>query len=281
MSNMLTKYEIQGQHAASKFNDVNYMRSHHPALFSTEAHPKMSERYAFTHTYDIVDALQKKDYGIATIQGGYNRFDQLLVRMRHRQYIDTDVRHADGAPELIIIDSHDGSKALKLALGYIRFVCMNGCIAGDLLYHRSFRHNSRDLMTDVMIEVLSINSYVASLTQSVDAMRQYRTTIGDRLRLADIATIQRFGDDRDETFKLHMRNKLLTRRRREDTAEDLHTVVNVIQENSLRGGFSYDSRPMSPRGRMMRARPVNSINTNVKLNTALWNEATTIMQRAA
>ena len=153
MSNMLTKYEIEAQQAASKFDDVHYMRTHHPALFSTEAHPKMSERYSFTHTYDVVKALNEKDYSIVSIQGGDTRFSHLLVRMRHQEYFDMRDRHTDGAPELIIIDSHDGSKSLRLALGYIKFLCMNGCIAGDLIYNRRFRHNQRDLMAQVMLEV--------------------------------------------------------------------------------------------------------------------------------
>jgi len=281
MTNMLTKYEIQGQHAASKFGDINYMKSYHPALFSTEAHPKMSERYAFTHTYDIVDALQKQEYRIVSIQGGDTRFSQLLVRMRHLNYIDMYDENADGAPELVIIDSHDGTKSLRLALGYIRFLCMNGVIAGDMLYNRMFRHNSRDLMPNVMLEVKDISSYVTSLTSSIDEMRNYHTTTADRIRLADIATIQRFGADRDETFKLNMRYSLLHRRRRQDTAEDLHTVVNVIQENAIRGGFTYCANPHARQMRMVKSRPVNSIDTNVKLNTALWNEATKILHPLA
>jgi Domain of unknown function (DUF932). len=278
---MLTKQEIEAGRIADRFGDVQHMRNICPALFSTEAHPRMSDRYAFTHTYDIVDALQKKDYKVVSIQGGDTRFSKLLVRMRHRQYIESPSIQADGAPELIIMDSHDGTKALKLALGYMRFVCMNGCIAGDLLYNRVFRHASRDLMAQVMLEVNDIGTYVNTLTHSVDAMRNYRTTIGDRIHLADVVTNARFGSDRGETFKLNMRPKLLHRRRHEDTAEDLHTVVNVIQENAIRGGLQYCTDTHSARGRMIRSKPVNEVNKSVAINTQLWNEATVIMQKAA
>ena len=63
----------------------------------------------------------------------------------------------------------------------------------------------------------------------------------------------------------------------EDTAEDLHTVVNVIQENALRGGFHY----LSPTQMMVKTRSYNDVTRNVAINTALWNEATVIMQQAA
>ena len=277
MSTMLTKHEIEAQEAASRFSDVDFMKRNFPALFATEAHPKMSERYSFTHTYDVVKALQEKDYGITSIQRGNEQFGHLLVRMRHRQYIDTRRPDTDGAPELVIIDSHDGSKSLRLALGYIKFLCMNGCIAGDMIYNKRFRHNQRDLMSQVMLEVADINQYVDTLTRNVDEMRNYQTDIAERMRLADIATIQRFSDKRDESFKTHMRSKMLHRRRHGDTADDLHTVVNVIQENVMRGGLQYHSATNI----RLKSKPINDVSRNVAINTALWNEATTIMQEAA
>jgi hypothetical protein len=274
---MLTKQEIEAGRVAERFGDIQHMRNTCPALFSHEAHPRMSEKYAFTHTYDIVDALRRMNYRIVSIQGGDTRFSHMLIRMRHMLYLEDIRPDTDGAPELIIIDSHDGSKSLRLALGYIRFACMNGCIAGDMLYNRTFRHNRGDLMAAVMLEVQDINSYVATLQSNVTAMRHFRTTIGDRIRLADVATNIRFADDPAETFKLNMRSKLLYRRRRGDTEEDLHTVVNVIQENAIRGGFHY----LSPTDRHLKSKPVNDVTRNVAINTALWNEATTIMQKAA
>jgi hypothetical protein len=189
--------------------------------------------------------------------------------MRHEAY---DKR--DEAPEVIIIDSHDGSKRLKLMLGMIKLICMNGMVAGDLLYAKSFIHLAPDLMQQVLLELEDIQVHIDKLKQRVDAMKAYNTSVGERYALADAATYVRFGAERHASFVADMRPHLLEVRRNEDRKLDLYTVMNVIQENVLRGGMYYQTHRT-----YRRMAPINNVNRNVSINQALWSRAEELVAR--
>ena len=267
----LSKHEIEGIDTARVFENADEMHSRAPALFATHPHPKMSSRYSFTNTYDILLHIHNKGFRVRSVQGGEKTYSKVMVRMRHGGY---DLR--DDAPEIVLLDSHDGSRRLKLMLGIIRFICMNGCVAGDMLYARSFIHLAPDLMQQIMLELEDIQEPINRLQQRVNRMKAYETSIGERLALADAAIKARFEGERPASFYTDMRRNILHTRRVDDESNDMYTVMNVIQENVLRGGMSYETR-----NRIQRVAPINAVDRNVTINQTLWREAENLIERKA
>lgn len=260
---LLSEPEMQAIDTAKVFEDHDEMQRRAPALFALQAHPKMSEKYAFTNTYDILLHIHNKGFKVTSVMGGSKKFNKFMVRMRHK---DLDLR--DRAPEIIIIDSHDGTSRIKLVLGMIEFICMNGMVAGDLLYSKSFVHRVPDLMAQIMLEVDDIQTPIDNMLKRVERMQNYQTNVGERMLLADAATRVRFGDDRPAGFIADMRRRLLEVRRAADNDNNLYTVMNVIQENILRGGMHYQSG-----NRLLRMAPINNVGRNIDINQRLWQEA--------
>jgi hypothetical protein len=60
--------------------------------------------------------------------------------------------------------------------------------------------------------------------------------------------------------------QVLRPRRSADTAPDLWTTFNAVQENILRGGLL----ARNAQGSRTRTREIRGIDQNVKLNRALW-----------
>jgi len=271
-----TDYELDAEENAAVFMDVNEMQRRAPALFATTAHPRMSDRYSFTNTYDIVLAMHNRGYRVVSIQGGEKQYKKVMVRMRSTDYDIDNLRNSSKsvayAPELVLLDSHDGSSRIKLCLGVIKFACMNGVIAGDFLYSRSYVHYSQDLMSQLRLDLEDVDQHINQLHQRVGAMRSYRTTLAERILLADTAVKKRWGDERDGDFVANVRDKMLRVRRDADDELDLFTAMNVIQENVLRGGSSYITND-----RMQRIRPITQVDRNVHINQALWLCAEQIM----
>jgi hypothetical protein len=210
--------------------------------------------------------------------GGTTAYAALIVRMRMP---DHGRKEDGGAPELIIGDSHNGTKPAKLLLGYINFLCMNGMIAGDMLYHRKFIHRTRDLMHQLRLELEDIDTSVRKLMMRVNAMRNYNTTIGEQIQLTDAAMEERFVTRSDQhlsgDFKVDMRRKLLNRNRDGDKRNDMFTIMNVIQENLIRGGAHYIS---STSNRLIRMKPIAAVDRNMNINQRIWVEAERIMSNA-
>jgi hypothetical protein len=273
MNVQLTKHEQQAMQAASMFTDSSDMYKRFPSLFATEAHPRMSAKYAFTNTYDILLHMHNKGFRVVSVMGGDHRFKKVMIRMRSIYYDTRD----GSSPEVIVLDSHDGTTRLKMCMGVIRFACMNGVIAGDLFYSRAFTHRAPDLMQQVMLELEDIHIHTTKLIQRITAMRNRSTNIGERIALADAVVKARWGEDKDASFVADMRQRLLHVRRDEDTENDVYTVMNVIQENALRGGMSY----ITANNRIANVRPISDVRRNLNINQTLWNTAETMLAEAA
>ncbi len=125
----------------------------------------------------------------------------------------------------------------------------------------------------------------------IEEMKQIQLTRREQLLLAEYALKARFGSlepvqeppaaiegeyrevveaEPSTALVTYSPESLLRRRRREDLADDLDTVVNVIQENSLKksGAVGLDTK-----GRRHRSRAVKGIDTTIKVNTLLWQFA--------
>lgn len=268
-----TAAELTAEQNAAVFEDANEMMARCPALFATTAHPKMSERYSFTNTYDIVLMMHNRGYRVTSVSGGEQKFGKVMVRMRNTNYFDGAMPFA---PEVLVLDSHDGSRRLKAMLGAIKFACMNGVIAGDFIYARSYLHYSRDLMSQIRLDMEDIDQHTDKLIQRIAKMREHKTTLAERMLLADTAVKQRYGEDRDGAFVADVRQKMLNVRREEDNDNDLFTAMNVVQENILRGGGYY-----TVNNRVQHMRPITQVDRNVHINQALWQCAEDIMKKAA
>jgi hypothetical protein len=268
----ISDVEKKANEIGLRFEDSNFMYKHVPALFATTAHPNMSQRYAFTNTYDILMHMHRRGFGITSVMGGTSMYNKVMVRMRNPDY---GSKNGD-APEFLVLDSHDGTSPIKLLLGFIRGACLNGCIAGDMLYARSFRHTAPDLMDQIYLELRDIDTHVRALVARIDAMRGYKTTIGEQLVLADAAIKARYGDDKDASFIADMRKLALNVRRTEDKETDLYTIMNVVQENIIRGGLAY----VNSNRRLQRMRTIGAVDRNLHINQRIWLEAERIMSHA-
>lgn len=257
---IFTEDEKHSLDTARMFANPHALAQRVPALFNQHPHPKLSGQYAFTNTYDIVAAINKRcGYRPTSIQGGNMKYSKLLIRMRMPS------QQEDG-PEIIIIDSHDGTSSLQVALGWITFACMNGLIAGPKLYHKAVRHTAPDLMAQVMLEIDDIHAHVKQLDDRMSKLRETPAKRHHIHALARAAIASRWNDERleDNEFVFQMVKKLETKHRPEDHEPTLYRVLNTVQENILRGGFRY-----STQGQRRMLQDVRSVNRNVQINQAL------------
>ncbi len=84
------------------------------------------------------------------------------------------------------------------------------------------------------------------------------------------ALTYRYGDEHQPVTTAD----ILTPRRREDYGKDLWSAYQTIQENMLKGGIS----GRSAKGKRIHTRAIHSIDTDIKLNRALWVMAETLLE---
>jgi hypothetical protein len=236
-----------------------------PSVMAEEAHESRGERYAFIPTINVIDGLRNNGFQPFEVSQTKVRdqskreFTKHMVRLRQS---GVNVSGAE-VPEIILLNSHDGSSSYQLLSGFFRFVCANGLIAGDVQNDIRVRH-SGNVVDDVIEGATRVLDNLELTNNSIDTFKSTKLEFEEQLVFANSALQLRWGDNAPVVAE-----SLLRSRRFEDQKSDLWTTFNRVQENLLRGGLN----GRSASGRRSTTRAIGGVNENVKLNRALWSLA--------
>src|SRR5699024_1506670 len=130
---------------ASRFGHVNQIRRDRPltreelmqvvpSVFGEDTHTSRSENYTWIPTITVLESLQRE---------GFQPFFACQTRVRDpgRRCYTKHMRHQPRAgqitgqhvPEIILLNSHDGSSSYQMLPGYFRAICTNGLVCGQSL----------------------------------------------------------------------------------------------------------------------------------------------------
>ena len=272
---------------AARFDDgaralsEDEMRRAAPSIFAARPHVSRSERFRAIPTIEVLRGLEKEGFLAVGARQSASRdasktdYTRHMIRLRRldnaRQY-----RVGDTVCEIILRNANDGTSAYELMAGLFRIRCLNSLVARIATIDSIRVRHSGDALAKV------IDGTYRVLTQAeavLAAPRDWaRIALDDdaKTALAASAHTLRFGDADGKAKTPIKPAQLLTPRRADDRADDLWTVMNVIQENIMRGGLSArapattDQHGRWRRGRLVTTRAVNNIDQDVRLNRALW-----------
>jgi hypothetical protein len=237
-----------------------------PSVLASEAHESRGDRYAFIPTIQVLDGLRENGFQPFEVRQTRVRdtnkreHTKHIVRLRHPDAIGTK----DEVPEIILLNSHDGSSSYQLLAGFFRFVCSNGLIAGDVLNDVRIRHTG-NVVDNVIEGSFRVLDNVEKATARIE---QYKSTLisapeADAFANAALQLRWEPGEAPVRT------DQILRARRWDDRSSDLWSVFNRTQENLLQGGL----RGRGQTGRRTTTRAVSGVNENVRLNRSLWTLA--------
>lgn len=250
--------------------DESTLRVVVPALYATQPHSNMSDRYAYANTRELIEPLLKRGWRVGTAGQAKTRAHEKLSTtnfMLSLFHPSHTLEHVASQPRIIVQDSHDGTKALRINLGIFRYVCANGLIIGDSLYHRRIKHNSNDIIGDALMAFDETIESVDKLKQLTERL-SHTITIDRMVSFAEDAYHIRYTDDPTDGRKFNP-NRLLYTRRTEDSYRTAWNVFNVVQENLLKGGQQYYTSSM----RKSTIREITSIHESTRVNQELFDLA--------
>ena len=257
--------------AFDQFLDPTAIRSHAPAVYAAGAHGSTSRTYAFLSTSRLLSALA--DVGFLPVTATQTRtrvtspeHARHIVRLRRRfETIDLP----DAIPELILLNSHDGTSAYQLRLGLYRVHCRNGLIVSEGAFP-VFRVTHRgDILEDLIRAAVRAAENFEAVATEVRRLEAVTLSEDQRGEFASRAVALRYPNGAPGGLTAR---SLLVPRRTEDAGTSAWVTFNVVQENTLRGGISYVGKP----GRRRSTRSISSIKSNLRLNTGLWEAITAI-----
>lgn len=242
-----------------------------PSVFARGKHNSRSDRYSYIPTPKLISGLRKEGFLPVEIRQGGSRdlekrnFTKHLLRFRRPENLTRVLN--DSVPELVLLNSHDGTSSYQLMMGWFRLVCLNGMIVADNEHESSgikVIHRG-NVMDDVIEAAYTVVNDVDDQSNLIEDMRNVALTEGEQDAFGEAAGALRFPEsaqvDPRQVLRVH---------RQEDVGNSLWLTFNRAQENLVRGGVRY--RTVNANGHVSKrhTREVNGIDGNVGLNRALW-----------
>ncbi len=236
-----------------------------PAVFATRPDGRMSKNYQFVPTIELLDKFMNEGWELHKgTQTGRGMFSKHEVRMRHGAI----PKVGDSIPELILLNSHNGSTAFSVSTGLHRLVCSNGLtVPTSISQSFKVRHTNFDLgevrrLTDQFADRLPV------IASSVDKMSTRILTLDEQLDYtAKAQNIRWVNGQKPVGLTLE---EILQPLRGDDESPSMWNTFNVVQEKFVRGGLEYKG----PK-RMTKMRELKNIGVVNKINTELWELAET------
>jgi hypothetical protein len=246
-----------------------YLRQHAPAAFATSPDSnRVSDRYSFLPTTDVLEILQDEGWDVWKASQVRSRtwskdHARHLIRLRHRGTNIDNFDAGDSFPEMLLMNCHNGLGSYQLRGGLFRMVCSNGMVISEADFGTI---NLRHIGFEASQVVAASTSLIANTSKMSDKINGWKSTelspLEQQAFFSDAARL-RF-DNPSEDIVLNVS----TSRRAADDGTDLWRVFNRAQENIIRGGYRNEVT-----GRMVR--PISNIQKDIKLNSDLWDLAST------
>jgi hypothetical protein len=180
-----------------------------------------------------------------------------MLRLRRHDQIN-----GKEVPEIILLNSHDGSSSYKMIPGMFRQVCSNGLVAWKDFGEIRVPHKG-DIVGQVIEGAYTVLKTFDAVDENIDLMKSIQLTLPEQ-RLFGATALELKYDGKPAPITPE---QIINPRRVLDRGQDLWTTFNVVQENVIRGGF------VAEKGKVTRTREVTGIDGDIKLNQVLWKMA--------
>jgi hypothetical protein len=241
-----------------------------PAIFATSPAPTIkSPKYQFTPTFEVIEHMQSLGYiltGAKQSKSNVELRKNWGIHITEFQHPDLYIKDSNGnieaRPQVVLINSHDGTRPIQFEMGLFRLVCSNGLVikSQDLgsfrERHTKFNFQEVKNLMDMKVQTLP------NVTNKISQWNMIEMTSTQRYNFASEAISLRLQEDRKpEQYEIM---EILSPKRSVDQAPTLWHTYNAVQENLIRGGFQMNNRS---------ARAIVNPIEDFNINQALWTLA--------
>jgi hypothetical protein len=246
------------------------LKSLAPSIFNHTVGSKLTEKYVHIPTDTIVDDMEALGWFPYSVKTVRSRTKNAATKKHLVQFFNPDIvinnekGEADMYPQLLLINSHDGSTAVKFEMGVFRLVCSNGLViksqdfGGFKMRHMGYSFEDLRVYINQLVETLP--TVVANLNK----FSQVEMTPEQQYEFATKAIEARFGEEKQ--LPAEEIDNLLAAERKEDEGNNVWVVLNRVQEKLTNGGFGY----LNAKGKVRKSRAVKNFTQDIDMNTKLW-----------
>ena len=250
---------------------LDQLRSQLPQAFVTAPASRVSNRYTFIPTSQILTDLDTLGWKIRSITNPRYKSEAKMLHGKHlvRLFHPNLQINADGDQnyvEIALYNSSDGTSRFRMEVGIFRMVCSNGLVIKTSDFGSV---NMRHLNYSFETLKASIDEMIAGLPNVVTKINTFSARILTQAEMTQLAQ-QAYGlRNTGRQATAEEIQSILNPRREADAPNNLWTVYNRVQEAVIMGGSTLVDR----RGRSRTARSIRDLGKQLKYNQELWQMA--------
>jgi hypothetical protein len=242
-----------------------------PQTFNHIVSSNLTNKYVHIPTDTIVDdmeALGWFPYNVKTVKARKKNAQtakHLIQFFNPNIVINNEEGKADLYPNLLLINSHDGSTAVRFEMGVFRMVCENGLVIKSKDFGGFKMKHMGYTFEDLRVHINNMVKELPTVVANLNKFSQVEMTPEQQHEFAIKAVEARFGEDKqltDEDIK-----GLLIAERKEDVGDTCWLIMNRVQEKLTNGGFSY----LSVKGKPRKARAIKNFTQDIEFNQKIWS----------
>lgn len=257
----------------NKKDDADWTKKNYPAIMATRP-IGMSEDYQFMPSFELAKTLHNQfDMRLVEVGQQHSRSrdpagQEHFMKFRMPRALMELKRVGDSAPELIIMNSHNGRSTIRAYAGIFRFVCVNGLVVSEHSFGQiKLRHFGEKNTFPVFQGVMGdMARRMQVLDVRLEKMNSILLNRGQQLRLAREIMAERKVPswvEPEHVLQVH---------RPEDQVDaaglrSLWVTFNVIQENLTAKTVIHAPE----NSRAVQMRPITGARAHVLTNERIWN----------
>jgi len=272
----LARGTVRGNGAGRFFSPVpmelGQIAKYAPSVLAENKHESRSERYTYVPTIQIVNHLRANGYGVFSVQQSGARAEDRRGHTKHLvrfRPLNAEVMVGGTHPEIVLMNSHDGSSAYRLMAGLFRLICSNGLVAAQSTISDIRIQHTGNILENVSEGVEQLREQLPALAGKVEQFQRIQLTMGERELFGRAALAVKYGTTEDAPIG---GQQIIAPCRREDTEPSLWNTLNAVQENLIQGGNRYIKRTERSVQRR-KTNPVNGVDQSTAINRAVWQLA--------
>ena len=241
-----------------------------PSAFTNHPHPRMSSRYVFVPTNQVINDMlslgwqignafevnSKKEKGFQKHCVEFFRPDLVIERNGETMY-----------PTIILKNSHNGLSGFEFRAGIYRLVCSNGLVVADQEFGKIFikhiGYNFGTLAETIFGFITNVEEMSNKINQLMETELTEEQAVEFAHRSAEIRMLKGHSMSLDNVLEL------LEVRRPSDRGLNLWRVLNRVQENIISGSYITKNE----KGHERKARPIKNFELDLEYNQKLWEIA--------
>ena len=252
---------------SSKELSDDQMRKHAPSIFAEEPWETMTSKYLFIPTIHVINQLRENGFKPVRAMQSKSRIEGKADFTKHMvvfRDVSKPVAVGDSVPEIVLVNSHDGTSSYQLHAGMFRLVCANGLIVADSTLAAIRCRHSRNVVDDIIEGTNTLIKEVPAVAEKIEHFRSITLKPEHQQVLAESALKLRYDGEDHAPIEPH---QLLRVQREADRQPSLWNTFNRIEENMMKGGL----RGRTSTNKPTTTRAIKSVTENVRMEKAMWH----------